>query len=130
MHKSRNRRTESEKRTQGQGRGQGQGRAQARIQQRTKSGAGTEAGQEVRLQKFLADHGVASRRKSEELISRGLVKVNGATVTALGTKVTPGRDKVVVDGQLIRPRRTNENHCYYILNKPRGFLVTADDPEG
>jgi 23S rRNA pseudouridine2605 synthase len=122
MHKSRKRRTNK-----GPG-PERPGRAQKRVQ----SGPERQdpaSSQEVRLHKFLADNGVASRRKSEELITRGLVKVNGKTITELGTRITATRDKVSVDGHVIRPR-TRASHCYYILNKPRGFLVTADDPEG
>lgn len=80
-----------------------------------------------RLQKYLAHAGVASRRKCEELIAAGRVRVNGETVTVLGTQVDPQRDRVEVDGRLITlPRR----HTYLLLNKPRGYLTTAQDPHG
>jgi 23S rRNA pseudouridine2605 synthase len=80
-----------------------------------------------RLQKFLAAAGVASRRKAEELILAGRVKVNSATVTELGTKVEPGRDLVTVDGKLVS---ASEARAYYLLYKPSGCVTTASDPEG
>ena len=81
----------------------------------------------VRLQKFLAAAGVASRRKAEELIRAGRVQVNSATVTELGTKVEPGRDLVTVDGKLVS---RSEQRAYYLLYKPSGCVTTASDPEG
>jgi 23S rRNA pseudouridine2605 synthase len=82
---------------------------------------------EERLQKYLASAGVASRRKAEELILAGRVKVNAAKVTTLGTKVDPEKDLVTVDGALVsRP----EEHSYYLLYKPSGCVTTAADPEG
>jgi 23S rRNA pseudouridine2605 synthase len=82
---------------------------------------------EERLQKFLAAAGVASRRKAEELIVAGRVKVNDAVVKELGSKVDPDRDLVTVDGALVaRP----EEHSYYVLYKPSGCVTTAADPEG
>ncbi|HZS37571.1 MAG TPA: pseudouridine synthase [Polyangia bacterium] len=80
----------------------------------------------VRLQRFMAQAGVASRRKSEELITSGRVRVNGQVVTELGTKVDPARDKVVVGGQPL----SVEEHVYVLLNKPKGFVTTRSDPEG
>jgi 23S rRNA pseudouridine2605 synthase len=80
-----------------------------------------------RLQKFLAASGVASRRKAEELITAGRVKVNQKTVTELGTKVDPEADLVTVDGKLVsRP----EAKSYYLLYKPPGCVTTAADPDG
>ena len=81
--------------------------------------------EEVRLQKFLASSGVASRRKSEELILEGKVKVNGVTVTELGTKVVPGEDKVTLDGKDIALEE--EKKVYILLNKPVGYVTTAKD---
>jgi len=83
----------------------------------------------VRLQKYLADAGVTSRRKAEEMIAAGRVRVNGEVVSVPGTKVTPGHDKVTVDSHQIKARKAG-HYVYYALNKPRGFLVTSDDPEG
>ena len=79
----------------------------------------------VRLQKYLADAGVASRRAAEGLITGGHVRVNNAVVTTLGTRVDPTRDEVAVDGQPVRPRKK----LYVALNKPKGYLCTRDDPE-
>lgn len=77
----------------------------------------------VRLQKFMADNGVASRRKSEELIASGKVKVNGA-VASIGDKIDPKHDKVTVSGKRI----TVDNEFVYImLHKPRGFITTMSD---
>ena len=78
----------------------------------------------VRLQKFLAEGGVASRRASEELILAGAVAVNGKLVKVLGTKVDPARDRVTVDGTLVRTKRK----LYVALNKPRGYLCSRRDP--
>lgn len=80
----------------------------------------------MRLQKYLADAGVASRRAGEAMISAGQVAVNGVTVVRLGTQVDPGQDRVTVDGRPIRPRR----RLYVALNKPRGYLCTRRDPHG
>ena len=77
----------------------------------------------VRLQKFLADCGVASRRKSEELIEFGKVKVNGR-VAIIGDKVDPVRDKVTVKG---KPVVANTEKVYIMLHKPRGFVTTMSD---
>src|SRR2546423_13686263 len=79
----------------------------------------------VRLQKFLADSGVASRRAGEQMILDGRIAVNGQVVQELGTKVHPGRDRVTVDGQPVRPRR----RLYVALHKPPGYLCTRRDPE-
>jgi 23S rRNA pseudouridine2605 synthase len=81
----------------------------------------------VRLQKFLAEAGLASRRKAEEIIQSGRVKVNGAVVKELGTKVVPGRDLVVVDGQ---PVEVSTQRRYILLYKPPGCVTTLSDPQG
>ena len=82
---------------------------------------------EQRLQKIIAAAGVASRRKAEELILAGRVQVNGQTVTALGSKADPARDHIRVDGKLLHgPERPR----YMVLNKPKGYVTTASDPEG
>lgn len=80
-----------------------------------------------RLQKVLAHAGVASRRKSEELIQQGRVTVNGQVITRLGTKVDPARDEIRVDGQ---PLQIAPDHVYIVLNKPRGVLSTMRDDRG
>lgn len=79
-----------------------------------------------RLQKVLAQAGVASRRKCEEYILDGRVTVNGAVVTELGTKVDPAKDQIKVDGNPI----ASEKKVYVLLNKPRGVVTTAHDPQG
>jgi 23S rRNA pseudouridine2605 synthase len=80
----------------------------------------------VRLQKYLAQAGVASRRASEDLIAAGRVRVNGATVTEPGTRVDPAGDVVEVDGRRVRPART----AWFALHKPRGYVSTRRDPQG
>jgi 23S rRNA pseudouridine2605 synthase len=80
-----------------------------------------------RLQKILAQAGVASRRRAEELITQGRVQVNGTVVTELGTKADAGRDHIRVDGKLLQGA---ERLRYFVLNKPRGFVTTVKDPEG
>lgn len=80
----------------------------------------------VRLQKLLADAGVASRRASEAIITEGRVTVNGELVRLLGTKVDPDRDQVAVDGVRVRARKK----IYAVLNKPRGFVCTRSDEQG
>ena len=86
-----------------------------------------EAPQGERLQKILATAGVASRRKAEELILAGRVQVNGQIVAELGTRHDPERDHIKVDGKLLRGP---ERRRYYMLNKPRGYVTTVDDPQG
>lgn len=75
-----------------------------------------------RLQKVIASSGVTSRRKAEELIKNGRVKVDGKVVTELGTKVG-NNQKILVDNTLI----TNEEKVYYLLNKPRGVITSTSD---
>lgn len=79
-----------------------------------------------RLQKVLAQAGIASRRKCEEYITSGRVMVNDVLVTELGTKVDPGSDVIKVDGRPIR----SQNKIYLMLNKPKGVITSAKDPEG
>jgi len=79
-----------------------------------------------RLQKVLAQAGVASRRKSEKLIAAGKVKVNGKVVTKLGTKVDPAKDKIEVNGKLLEG---NRKKVYIMINKPRGYVTTVSDPQ-
>ncbi len=80
-----------------------------------------------RLQKILAQAGIASRRHAEELITGGRVQVNGQIVTVLGTKADPQRDHIRVDGKLLHGA---ERLRYFLLNKPKGFVTTVSDPEG
>ncbi len=79
----------------------------------------------VRLQRILAAAGVASRRRAEELIRAGRVRVNGV-VAELGQSADPERDEVTLDGVALREERTR----YWLVHKPRGVLTTARDPEG
>lgn len=79
-----------------------------------------------RLQKILAGAGVASRRKCEEMILNGQVQVNGETVTTLGTKADPAVDVITVNGKTIGA----EKKIYIMLNKPKGVITSASDPQG
>ena len=81
----------------------------------------------VRLQKLLAQSGVASRRKCEELMLAGEVEVDGEVVTRLGTKVDPRTAVIRVSGRRLPPASP---HAYLVLNKPRGVVSTMSDPEG
>ena len=81
----------------------------------------------MRLQRFLARAGVASRRGSERLMTEGRVRVNGVVVTELGSKVDPASDVVTVDGVV---RTIQERPRYLMLYKPAGFLTTMSDPRG
>ena len=81
----------------------------------------------VRLQKLLAQSGVASRRKCEELMLAGEVEVDGEVVTRLGTKVDPRTAVIRVSGRRLPPASP---HAYLVLNKPRGVVSTMADPEG
>ena len=82
---------------------------------------------QVRLHKLLAQSGVASRRKCEELMLAGRVEVDGEVVTRLGVKVDPTRAVIRVDGRRLPPASP---HVYLVLNKPRGVVSTMSDPEG
>jgi len=91
---------------------------------RTDPRPGKIAGEQVRLNKYIAAAGICSRREADELISAGLVSVNGKTVTQLGSKVGPG-DEVKYNGERIR----SERKVYLLLNKPKDFVTTTDDPK-
>ena len=80
---------------------------------------------EVRLNKFMANAGICSRRVADEYIQKGLVKVNGEVVTELGMKITP-KDVVKYNGEIV----TTEKKCYILLNKPKDCVTTSDDPNG
>lgn len=79
--------------------------------------------QEMRLQKFLAQAGVASRRASEQLILDGRVSVDGEKADTLGVKIDPSKQQVSVDGRPVQI----EDKVYYLLNKPAGYVCTAED---
>ncbi len=78
----------------------------------------------VRLQKVLAEYGIASRRKCEKIIQEGRVKVNEKVVTELGTKVNPYKDFIEVDGKVLKRQ---EDKIYILLNKPIGYVTTVKD---
>ena len=82
---------------------------------------------EERLQKFLAEAGIASRRKCEELILSGKVSVNGEVITALGTKVNPEKDEVLYNGKVVKKQ---DEKVYILLNKPIGYVTTAKEQFG
>jgi pseudouridine synthase len=82
---------------------------------------------QIRLQKIIADAGVTSRRKAEELILQGRVAVNGQAITQLGSKADPARDHIKVDGRLLHSAAP---HLYILLNKPVGYVSTVSDPQG
>ncbi len=81
--------------------------------------------EQIRLNKFMANAGICSRREADEFIQQGLVKVNGQVVTELGTKISHN-DTVEYDEKVV----TLENKCYILLNKPKDCVTTSDDPNG
>lgn len=81
----------------------------------------------IRLQKFIAQCGIASRRKAEELISKGRIAVDGVKVTEMGIRVIPGKNRITFDG---KPVEAREQLVYYLLNKPKGYVTTLSDPQG
>lgn len=81
----------------------------------------------MRLQKFLATCGVASRRKSEELIKSGIIKVNGTIITQMGYKVDPKKDKITIRNKEVKIQKKN---IYVLLNKPIGYITTMSDELG
>ena len=83
-----------------------------------------------RLNKLIAQAGIASRRGAEELITAGEVSVNGEIITTLGTKADPEKDHIKVGGKLINKKLENRENVYILLNKPKGYLSSAADPEG
>ena len=80
--------------------------------------------EQIRLQKLLANSGICSRRKAEEYILAGKVKVNGKIITELGTKVNPAKDEVTFEGKVVK---NVEDKIYILLNKPIGYVTTAKD---
>lgn len=81
--------------------------------------------EQIRLNKYMANSGICSRREADEYITQGLVKVNGEVVTELGTKITRN-DVVEYDEKVVTPERK----CYVLLNKPKDCVTTSDDPNG
>ncbi len=82
--------------------------------------------EEIRLQKFLAEAGIASRRKCEEYILEGKVKVNNVIITELGTKINPKQDKIFFENKLVEIDE-EKSHIYIIVNKPIGYVTTVKD---
>ncbi|HHB90642.1 MAG TPA: rRNA pseudouridine synthase [Anaerolineae bacterium] len=82
----------------------------------------------MRLNKFLAQAGIASRREADRLIAAGRVKVNGRVVREMGVQIDPDRDQVMVDGRPVRPRPAT--YTYLLLNKPAGYITSRKDPQG
>jgi pseudouridine synthase len=78
---------------------------------------------QIRLNKYISECGIASRRKSDELISGGRVKVNGITVNELGMKIDPQNDSVSIDGESLK----HKSKLYFLLNKPRGIITSTKD---
>lgn len=83
--------------------------------------------EQIRLQKYLAQCGVCSRRKAEEYIQQGHVTVDGVITSQMGVTVTPGISKVTFKGKELT---TKESPVYYLLNKPKGYVTTLKDPQG
>ncbi|NLK21736.1 MAG: rRNA pseudouridine synthase [Epulopiscium sp.] len=79
---------------------------------------------DIRLQKYLADAGIASRRKAEEYIKQGRVKVNNEVITVLGIKVNPNRDRVHFDNRIVEIKNSK---VYILLNKPENYVTTVED---
>ena len=99
-------------------------RPQTSIRRKNAEEAPASKSDKIRLNKFIANSGVSSRREADELIKMGLISVNGKVVTELGYKVNPG-DEVRYESQVLRAERP----VYILMNKPKGFLTTTDDPQ-
>ncbi len=83
--------------------------------------------QSIRLQKYIAQCGISSRRKAEEYISAGRIAIDGVIIREMGTQVIPGENVITFDGKPIKAR---EELVYYLLNKPKGYVTTLADPQG
>lgn len=79
--------------------------------------------EQVRLNKYLSECGIASRRSSDDLIVQGRVQINNKTIHSLGAKIDPSVDRIKVDGELIKPERK----VYFLLNKPKGVITSTKD---
>ncbi len=82
----------------------------------------------VRIHKWLSGQGICSRRDAEKMLIDGDIKINGEVITKLGTSIVPGKDRVEVKGELIE--NSPPDFCYFILNKPVGYLTTVRDAHG
>lgn len=84
-----------------------------------------DSNEQIRLNRFISNSGICSRRKADELIAAGVVSVNGEVVTELGTKVNPSVDQIRYNGELLK----REKMVYVLLNKPKDYITTTDDPQ-
>lgn len=100
-----------------------------RTNQRAEAAAYKDAARGERLQRILADAGVASRRAAEQMIEEGRVSVNGVTIAALPAWADAENDRIEVDGRPL-PRGKAKSHTYLLVNKPRGTICTNEDPQG
>ncbi|HET8828325.1 MAG TPA: pseudouridine synthase [Pelobium sp.] len=98
---------------------------QVRLKSHENKGAFKKDDGLIRLNRFIANAGICSRRKADELISTGAVKVNDEVVTELGTKVNPATDQIRYNGELLK----REKMVYVLLNKPKDYITTTDDPQ-
>ena len=94
---------------------------------KTAEGVSTNTGPLVRLNKHLSSSGITSRRKADEMISAGRIRVNGRIVKELGTKINPQKDKIEVDGRGVR---NQTNPVYILMNKPKDLVTTLRDEKG
>ncbi len=81
----------------------------------------------IRIQKYIAQCGIASRRKAEEFINAGRVAIDGEIVKEMGVCIIPGENRITFDG---KPVEAKEQLVYYLLNKPKGYVTTLSDPQG
>lgn len=81
----------------------------------------------IRLHKYLAGCGIASRRKAEEMITQGRITVDGRRITAMGTQIDPATQEIRLDGKLVTKK---DDFLYVLLNKPQGYVTTLSDPQG
>ncbi len=98
------------------------------IKPRGKAGSKTSFNKDeefIRLNRYIANAGICSRRKADELIAAGVVSVNGIAITELGAKVNPAKDEIRYNGELLK----SEKMVYVLLNKPKDFITTTDDPQ-
>jgi 23S rRNA pseudouridine2605 synthase len=79
----------------------------------------------IRLNRYIANSGICSRRKADELIAAGVVSVNGEAVSELGHKIDPAKDEIRYNGELLK----REKKVYVLLNKPKDYITTTDDPQ-
>jgi 23S rRNA pseudouridine2605 synthase len=103
---------------------EGGGVSQRRVRKIAEEESTAPKSDKIRLNKFIANSGVSSRREADEFISMGLISVNGKVITELGYKVNPG-DEVRYENKVLRA----EKPVYILMNKPKGFLTTTDDPQ-